>query len=53
MDIHKPLASLLTFTYREEDSNCLEEQLHPKVRCTVQDGEKKSLDLLRYFLPQA
>jgi len=44
---------LLTFTYREEDRDCLEKSLHPKVRCTVQDREERSLDLLRYFLLQA
>lgn len=52
-DTQKPLASLLTFTCREEDSDCLEKKLHPKVRCTIQNGEKRSLDLLRYFLLQA
>lgn len=52
-ETHKPLASLLTLTYREEESDCPEKKLHPKVRCTVQDGEKRSLDLLRYFLLQA
>lgn len=52
-DTQKTLASLLTFTCRKEDSDCLEKKLHPKVRCTIQDGEKRSLDLLRYFLLQA
>lgn len=52
-EIHQPRASLLTFTYREEESDCPEKKLHPKVRCTVQEGERRSLDLLRYFLLQA
>lgn len=42
-DTYKPLASLLTFAYREENSDCLEKKLHPKVRCTVQDEEKGAL----------